>query len=146
MFRQCSVEVDGGYTGILSAIPKYQAAINIQREHLGRMKQHGDDLTADVELPLANGLNNLGCCYMHLSQYVVAEVFFRQAQNIKMKEKWSRDASMALEFAEGYKNIAIVRASQNRVQEALRISEQSVKIMAKHTGPRSSRTYLFRFI
>ena len=146
MFRQCSVEIDRGYSGILSAIPKYKAAINIQRELLGRMKQHGDDLTADVELPLANGLNNLGCCYLHLSQYVVAEGLFRQALEIKKKEKWSRDASMALEFAEGYKNIAIVRASQNQVQEALRMSDQCVKIMEKYTGPKSSRTYLFRFI
>ena len=146
LFRQCSVEIDGGYCGILSAIPKYKAAINIQRELLGRMKQNGDELTADVELPLANGLNNLGCCYLHLSHYDVAEGLFRQALDIKMKEKWSRDASMALEFAEGYKNIAIVRASQNQVQEALRMSDQSVKIMAKYTGSESSRTYLFRFI
>ena len=146
MFRQCSVEIDGGYSGILSAIIKYKAAINIQRELLGRMKQHGDDLTADVELPLANGLNNLGCCYMHLSQYFVAEALFRQALDIKKKEKWSRDASMALGFAEGYKNLAIVRASQDRVQEALRLSDQSVKIIGKYTDPKSSRTYFFRFI
>ena len=146
MFRQCSVEIDGGYSGILSAIPKYQAAINIQRELLGRMKRHGDDLTADVELPLANGLNNLGCCYMHLSQYVMAEELFRQAFDIKKKEKWSRDASMAPEFAEGYKNIAIVRASQNQVREALQMSHQSVNIMAEYAGPESSRTYFFRFI
>ena len=145
MFRQCSVEIDGGYSGVLSAIPKYKAAIKIQRELLRRIKQHGEELTADVVLPLANGLNNLGCCYMHLSHYAVAEILFRQALVIK-QEKWSSDASTAIEFAEGYKNIAVVRASQNQIQEALRMSDQSVKLMEEYAGPKSSRTYFFRFI
>lgn len=72
LFRQCSVEIDEGYNGILRAIPKFTTATNIQRDVLDEMKRNGADPTAEFEIPLANGLNNLGCCYLHLSRYAEA--------------------------------------------------------------------------
>ena len=146
LFRQCSVEIDEGYNGILRAIPKFTTAINIQRDVLDEMKRNGADLTAEVEIPLANGLNNLGCCYLHLSQYAEAEPLFQQSLEIKRRDKWSNDGSMAYEFAESYKNIAIVRAAQDQIQEALKMSLESVRIMTEYTDSKSSRTYFFRFI
>ena len=77
------------------------------------MKRDGTDLTAESEIPLANGLNILGCCYLHLSRYVEAEPLFRQSMVIKKEWKRPEDDSMAYEFAESYKNIAIVSAAQN---------------------------------
>ena len=146
LFRQCSVEIEGGYNGILKAIPKYLEAINIQRQVLDEMERNGSDRTAEVEIPLANGLNNLGCCYMHLCRYDEAETLFQQSLDIKTKKAWSKNDSMAYAFAESYKNIAIVRAAQNRIQEALRMSLDSVKIMEKYMDLKSSRTYFFWFI
>ena len=146
LFRQCSVEIDEGYNGILRAIPKFTTATNIQRGVLDEMKRNGVEPTAEVEIPLANGLNNLGCCYLHLCQYAEAEPFFQQSLEIKKREKWSKDGSMAYEFAESYKNIAIVRAAQSQIQEALKMSLESVRIITEYTDPKSSRTYFFRFI
>lgn len=146
LFRQCSVEIDEGYNGILRAIPKFTTATNIQRDVLAEMKRNGADLTAEFEIPLANGLNNLGCCYLHLSRYAEAEPLFQQSLEIKKGEKWSKDDSMAYEFAESYKNIAIVRAAQNQIQDALKMSLESVSLIEGYTDPKSSRTYFFRFI
>ena len=53
---------------------------------------------------------------------------------------------MVYEFTESYKNIAIVLAAQNRMQEALKMSDKSMKIVESHTELKRSRTYFFCFI
>lgn len=146
LFRQCSVEMDGGYSGILRAMPKLKAAIDIQRGVLDEMRRIGANITAESEISFANGLNNLGCCYLHLSRYGEAEPLLQQLLDIKNKEKWSKEESISYALAESYKNIAFVRAAQNQIQEALEMSHRSVHIMEQCTDPRSSRTYFFRFI
>lgn len=146
LFRQCSVEIDAGYSGVLRAIPKFKAATKIQHDALEEMKQCGAEITAEHEIPLANGLNNLGCCYLHLSRYDEAEPLFQESLNIKRRKKWSNNDSMVYEFAESCKNMGIVRAAQNRIDEALEKSLESVRLIAQYTEPKSSRTYFFRFI
>lgn len=146
LFRQCSVDIDAGYTGILKAIPKFQIATDLQRDALKQMNMEGVEIGAEYEMPLANGLNNLGCCYLHLSRYGEAEPLFEQSLNIKRKEIWLHTDSMSYEFAESYKNMAIVRAAQNKIDEALNMSRESVSLITQYTGPKSSRTYFFRFM
>ena len=41
---------------------------------------------------------------------------------------------MTYEFAESYKNIAMVRATQNRIEEALEMSDKSVQLIEGYTG------------
>ncbi|MCJ1394890.1 hypothetical protein MMC18_007770 [Xylographa bjoerkii] len=146
LFRQCSVEIDAGYSGILRAIPKFKVAIDIQHKVLEALSSAGQEPTAEDEIPLANGLNNLGCCYLHLTRYEEAESLFQESLSIKENEKWSNHGSMSYEFAESNKNIAIIRASQGRIEEALKLSLQSVTTMKSFAGSDSSRTYFFRFI
>ncbi|KAL9038794.1 MAG: hypothetical protein Q9180_002917 [Flavoplaca navasiana] len=146
LFRQCSVEIDAGYSGIKRAIPKFREAISVQQKVLKEMQRDGEDITAEYEIPLANGLNNLGCCYLHLSQYEEAEPLFQESLEIKKQEKWGKTESMAYEFAESSKNIAIVRAAQGDLDEALRLSQESVELVGACMGPESSRTYFFLFM
>ena len=105
----------GGYSGILRAIYKFAAATNTERGVSDEMKRTGADLTTEFESPFANGLNNLGYCYLHLCRYAEPEPFFQQSLNVKGRDKWSKGDSMAYEFTESYKNIAIVSAAQNRM-------------------------------
>lgn len=146
LFRQCSVDIDAGYSGILKAIPKFKVATDLQRDVLQQMNMEGVEIGAEYEIPLANGLNNLGCCYLHLSRYGEAEPLFEQSLSIKQKEAWLHNDSMYYEFAESYKNMAIVRAAQNKIVEALEMSRESVNLITQYTGPKSNRTYFFRFM
>ncbi|KAL9052454.1 MAG: hypothetical protein Q9206_004305 [Seirophora lacunosa] len=79
LFRQCPVDIDAGYSGIMRAIPKFSEAIAIQEKVLEEMQRDGVDITAESEIPLANGLNNLGCCYLHLSRYDEAESILQES-------------------------------------------------------------------
>lgn len=135
LFQQCSVEINAGYSGIVRAIPKFEAANKIQQAALEEMDRDGVEIRVEHEIPLANGLNNLGCCYLHLSRL-----------RIKEKKKWSHNKSMVYEFAESYKNMAIIRVAQNEINQALEITLKSVNPITHDTGAKSSRTYFFRFI
>ncbi|KAI4117361.1 MAG: hypothetical protein LQ345_002399 [Seirophora villosa] len=106
----------------MRAIPRFSEAIAIQEKVLEEMQRDGVDITAESEIPLANGLNNLGCCYLHLSRYDEAESILLESLKIREREKWRNDEAMSYEFAESWKNIAAVRAAQGDFDEALRLS------------------------
>lgn len=141
---QSSVELDSGFSGLGRATPLKQKVREIRQAYIEGLRFNGNEPQLEDDITLANASNNLGCCYLHSGQFKRAEPLF--LESLKIKSRWGTQESMAYEFAESRKNLAIVKASQGRMKEALRMAAEAAELVATEMGPESSRTYFFHFI
>lgn len=102
--RQSSISIDAGFSGMPKAIRNFEKAIQICSELPKTYTGQKRKLTIEDEIPPANYLNNLGCCYLHLEQYKCADPPFKRS--LELKQKWANVGKMKYEFAEAYKNFS----------------------------------------
>jgi len=95
-------------------------------------------------LLLGSAYNNLACAYMQCEDFERAETALLRSLEIKMQ--WSSEADTPFPFAEGYKNMGLVRLSQGRTEEALRLVKRASEMMVAWKGARTKSAQFFQFI
>jgi len=86
-----------------------------------------EEVTVVDTLLFANGFNDFGCALIHSEIYSKAEEHFLRAFNIK--QSVGDEKSHPVEFAEAYKNLAIVRLAEGNSSEATSLMTQALKLV-----------------
>lgn len=123
-------------------VSKRKEAIEYAREAVRlRVKYRvADPHTADILL--ANAWHDLGCTYLEAEEYARAEDCLNSSMAIK-KQIGTED-SMPFEFATEYEDLAYVRLSQGRTQDALDLIQDAVRVAKSDEA--ANRAVLLQFV
>ncbi|KAH7408885.1 hypothetical protein BKA64DRAFT_570324 [Cadophora sp. MPI-SDFR-AT-0126] len=116
--------------------------LSLRRKYMASKPVH--ELTKFDGLLLGSALNNLAGAYMNCDDWQNAETVL--LESLEVKNRWSTEQDTPFPFAEAYKNIALVRLSQHKVEDALKLIELAVEMMLAWKGPRTKASQYFRFV
>jgi tetratricopeptide (TPR) repeat protein len=139
----------------LSAVLKFELGISGRVEGLAglqkslRLRQQtivccADEVKRKDVLLFANALNDYGCALVDLESYEEAEPFF--ARSLEIKQQCGSENDIPFEFAESYKNIALVRTAQGRFAEAVELISRATELSESANGWRNTATLVFAFM
>lgn len=96
-------------------------------------------------IQVSNALNNVTCCaYFHFERFSDAHPLLQES--LELKKKWSSIEKLPYEFAESYKNLALVSLAAGEHAKAKKLAEQSVELVKTALGEDNSSFQFFKFI
>jgi len=97
-------------------------------------------------LLMGNSWNDVGCALLEFACYDKAETFVQKSLQIKRSRGFKEDSVFcAFNYAENYKNLALVRTAQGRHRDAVELCQKAVGLMELHNDPDSATVLSFRF-
>ncbi|KAL9029146.1 MAG: hypothetical protein Q9196_002582 [Gyalolechia fulgens] len=141
LYLRASFELNHGCDLRLAGLNHKQQILDLRRKRIELSAP--EDMKVD-ELQLSTALNNLGCAYIQCEDYESAEGLLNDALQIKLK--WGDETSLASGIAEQNKNLALVAISKGKIEEALELSANAVRIITAWAGSRAKMTLFHRFI
>lgn len=142
----CGIFLELGISGRKEGLVEALECWELRQQYLGQLTS-AEEMTQENCLLVANSWNDIACCMMEYGCYNKAEAWMAKSLEVKHKHKSGiPESGMAFfNFAENYKNLAIIRTSQNRHDEAVTLSRKAALLIEKHTDAENAVTLSFRF-
>ena len=125
-----------------SGLAHKEQILHLRRTYMASKSKH--ELTKCDGMLLGSALNNFGGACMQCDDFEKAETLL--TESLAVKECWGNEKDDPFPFAEAYKNIGLVRLTQNKVEESLALIERAAEMMQQWKGPNTRVTQYFKFI
>ncbi|MCJ1281119.1 hypothetical protein MMC26_000437 [Xylographa opegraphella] len=135
------MELENGISGRHTGLEELIKTLNIRKQFIDSPPPGG---TPDQQLLYANAWNDFGCGLLEFADYAVAEQYLEHALAIKKRNTNKKENPMM--FAEAYVNLSVVRASQERFDEAKDMMTEAIQLAERHNGWHGAQTQNFRFL
>jgi tetratricopeptide (TPR) repeat protein len=117
--------VDAGLSQRLEGKSSFERVLGLRTQKF--LSTPLEEVSEVDTLLFANGFNDFGCALIHSEMYSEAEGHFLRALNIK--KSVGDERSHPVEFAEAYKNLAIVRLAEGNSSVAISLMTQALKLV-----------------
>lgn len=99
--------------------------------------------THTAKILLANSWHDLGCTYLEAEEYRKVEECL--SRSLEIKKSIGTEESMPFEFCTEYEDLAYLRLSQRRTDDALRLIQDAVRVAKNNEPANRSVALQFRF-
>ena len=134
-----------GITGRKRGLDRCIKSLALRQQHMAKLEQNNISAAESDCLLLGNAWNDVACSMLELSSYKQAEEYLEHSIRIKRENKLTDTGRAYFNFAENYKNLALVRIAQGWVKDATDLTSRAVKLIELGEGPKSASVQSFRF-
>ncbi|SPO02307.1 uncharacterized protein DNG_04980 [Cephalotrichum gorgonifer] len=131
-----------GLSGGRKAMELITRVLHLRQEHVKMVVAPAPDEGFYSRILLSNAYNDNACQLIHMHKHDEAESLLEKSLALKDELSLERDIP-AFEYAESKNNLAFVRMGQNRVEEAVTVNEEAVRLIKEEDGHANDHT---RFI
>ncbi|KIW70019.1 hypothetical protein PV04_02330 [Phialophora macrospora] len=148
------------YASIIDVIGSFELDIGISTREQGKDRKtrtlklreqifHGSrhveaSEQREAAIQLANSYNNVACALFALDQFEEAVPYLDEA--LKLKQTWGSESTLAYDFGEHYKNMALVHVARGERNKAKELAQKAFELVEATEGPRSNSTLFFKFM
>jgi tetratricopeptide (TPR) repeat protein len=136
-----SFELDAGISSRSSGLRRKERVLKLRRKNVEKL---GSEARPESFIQLSNALNNVACGYFHFQRFSDAHPLLRES--LELKTRWSSVEKLPYEFAESYKNLALVWLAAGEHIKAIELAEKSVRLVDNALGQDNSSFQFFKFI
>lgn len=134
------IELEKGLSGRGTGFEVLLKTLDIRKRLIKTSRPGG---TPDKQLLYANAWNDFGCGLLEFANYAEAEKYLEHA--LATKKRNTTKGVEPMRYAEGYMNLAMVRASQGKHEVAKNLVAEAARLAEKANGPRSACSQNFTF-
>lgn len=138
----CCIYLELGISGRNEGLTEALESWELRRQFRAQSSPT-DEMAQENLLLVANSWNDIACCMMEYGCYETAESWL--SKSLELKQDLAEDGIASFNFAENFKNLAILRTAQGRPAEAITLSRKAVLLVEKHNRHESAVTQSFRF-
>ncbi|KAI9723948.1 MAG: hypothetical protein M1812_000666 [Candelaria pacifica] len=134
------VLVEPGISGRENGLKHLLESLNLRKKKIETPPPGGDKTE---QMLFANSWNDFGCIMLEYENYEEAERYLEHS--LAIKKRLETEETEPFEFAETYRNLAIVWLSQGRHSEAIEQIERAALLIEGDKGEHCATTQNFRF-
>jgi tetratricopeptide (TPR) repeat protein len=141
----CGIFLELGISGRKEGLAEALECWGLRQKYLSQITSAAEEMTQENWLLVANSWNDIACCMIEYGCYNKAEAWMTKSLEVKHKRGIPEDGAAFFSFAENYKNLAIIRTSQNRHCQAVELSKKAALLVEKHSSIEKAVVLSFRF-
>ncbi|KAE8336179.1 hypothetical protein BDV24DRAFT_168522 [Aspergillus arachidicola] len=134
-----------GISGRQQGLDRCKRSLALRDRHIAHLRDQKIEPSLDEMLLFANAFNDVACSLLEYACYDQAEVFLDRSIGIKCSLQLPENGTAFFNFAENFKNLAIVRLAQKRPDEAMRLIKRATALMEANAGVHAATTQSFLF-
>jgi hypothetical protein len=134
-----------GLSGRKKGLDRIAKSLVLRRRYFKEIELAVSRVSYIENLLLANAWNDLACSMLEHSSYGQAEIYLKMSIDLKVGWNMPETGDAFFNYAENYKNLAIVRIAQRRFQEAVNLTTRAVELMERGFGCQGAAVQAFRF-
>jgi tetratricopeptide (TPR) repeat protein len=116
---------------------------NLRQKHEKAYASDGEELPDDDLLLLANSYNDIGCCMLEYGCYDRVEEALGMSIELKKSRSIPEEGHAVFNYAENYKNLAILRTAQGKHTDAIELSMRAARMIAGEYGSQNPAAQAF---
>ncbi|KAI0021939.1 hypothetical protein F4780DRAFT_778211 [Xylariomycetidae sp. FL0641] len=136
---------ESGITGRERGWHLLHLSMNLRLQHVNCRRCHNENPAEDEWLMLTAAWNDLACSFLEYSAFAAAETLLVKSLRLKQMLQIPKQGQAFYQYAENYKNMALVRVSEGRYTDALQLISDGVHLVESKLGPRTAASLTFRF-
>jgi tetratricopeptide (TPR) repeat protein len=136
-----AISSEVGITGRRRATERWVRSLHLRHEHNLSVQAP----SKAESLLLANAWNDMACGMLDYGHYGLAEKFLNRSVEIKRTIPLDEEGMAHFNYAENFKNLAIVRIAQRRTKAACKLTARAVHLIENGAGADTATTQAFKF-
>ncbi|KAE8310660.1 hypothetical protein BDV41DRAFT_383747 [Aspergillus transmontanensis] len=134
-----------GISGRQQGLDRCKKSLALRKRHIAHLRDQKIIPSLDEMLLFANAFNDVACSLLEYACYDQAERFLDNSIGIKRSLQLPENGTAFFNFAENFKNLALVRLAQKQPDEAMRLIERATALMEANAGIHAATTQSFLF-
>ncbi|KAE8136798.1 hypothetical protein BDV38DRAFT_283736 [Aspergillus pseudotamarii] len=134
-----------GISGRQQGLDRCRKSLALRKRHMANLRNQNIPPSRDEKLLFANAFNDVACSLLEYACYNQAKGYLDESISIKCSLDLPENGTAFFNFAENFKNLAIVRLAQKQPDEAMRLIERATTLMEANVGVHAATTQSFLF-
>lgn len=139
-----AVHAELGFGGRSKGVEKCREALELRKRRVSYLESINSTVTKEDGMLLANGYNDTAVVNLQQEDWTAADPCNEEA--LKLKHQYSTEEDNPVQFGESYKNMAIVRLAQGKVDEARDLAKRGYELYGKEIPEKSAATQKAKFV
>jgi tetratricopeptide (TPR) repeat protein len=132
-----------GFSGRERSLDVYERCLKLCQQRVNSQQRKDAVSIADI-MNLANAHNDMGVIRIQSGLY--GESISHFEESLELKRKWTSEAEVPWHFGETYKNLAFVKLSQGKLEEAKDFASRAKKMCSRGMAEKSAATQKACFV